>query len=92
LDFLGDREIKTAAEEIRRVLRSGGKLLATYLAPPRNVLERLSSSFFTRFRSLSGGVRIVEVGPVLKELRFEKVESIYCSQKGVPIGLAYAKK
>ena len=47
LDFLEAEERKIALEEIRRVLRFGGRLLTTYLSPPDN-FKYLQKSEFLR--------------------------------------------
>ncbi len=92
LDFLEAEERKIALEEIRRVLRFGGRLLMTYLSPPDNLVQRVCVNIFTRYRFLSQGVKIIQVKSLLRQTHFKKVDILHCSQKGLSVDLAYAEK
>ena len=92
LDFLEAEERKIALEEIRRVLRFGGRLLTTYLSPPDNLVQRVCVNIFTRYRFLSQGVKIIQIESLLKQTQFKKVDILHCSQRGFSVDLAYAEK
>ncbi len=91
-DFLEAEERKIALEEIRRVLRFGGRLLTTYLSPPDNLVQRVCVNIFTRYRFLSQGVKIIQIESLLKQTQFKKVDILHCSQRGFSVDLAYAEK
>ncbi len=91
-DFLTGDERGPAAAEIWRVLRRGARLLTTYLAHPRGVVQRACVATTLSLPVLSKGLHEIELQPVLERAGFDPIEIAPCPQKGLPIELASAEK
>jgi len=91
-DFLSSDERGPAAAEMRRVLRRGGRLLTTYLAHPRGLVQRACVATTLGLGFLSKGVQEIDLRPVLERAGFAQIEIALCPQKGLPIGLASTRK
>lgn len=91
-DFLDYEDRKIAAKEVERVLKTDGKLLASYLASPTNFIEKISAYFLTKINFLARGVRVIDPEPILKQTNFKNIKTVHCPQKGFPIALVYAEK
>jgi hypothetical protein len=77
---------------MQRVLRPGGRLLTTYLAHPRGILQRIGVATTLGLQLLSKGVQVIELEPVLERSGFSRIQIVPCPQKGLPIELASAEK
>jgi ubiquinone/menaquinone biosynthesis C-methylase UbiE len=91
-DFLTRNERGPASAEIWRVLRRGGRLLTTYLAHPRGVVQRACVATTLNLPVLSKGLHALELQPVLEQTGFDPIEIVPCPQKGLPVDLAGAQK
>ena len=91
-DFLSCDERELAATEMWRVLRRGGKLLTTYIAHPRGLVQRVFVATAISLQVLSKGVHDIELQPVLERAGFGHIEIAPCPQKGLPVELAGAEK
>ncbi len=92
LDFLPEVEERVASEELERVLKPGGRLLASYLGRPRHLIERSTVFFLTKFPLVASGLRVIEPSTMLRQVGFRGLEAFSLPQKGVPVFLVYAEK
>lgn len=90
-DFLNETGIEIAVKEIKRILKPGGNLMATYFSNPTNFSERFSVSLTSRISFLKD-IHVVEVGPLVQKNNFKNITIKHYSQLGAPVDLIYAEK
>lgn len=83
-DFCTDEEIGVAVEEIERVLRPAGVLLAVFMEPPSTMFGRMWTMMFEGMKFASKGCHPVEIAGYASRSGFSTVRDISVKRLGFP--------
>ena len=87
-DLLPEADMPDVLSEFKRVLKPGGRLVMTNLAPPRRSIQKIWNTLYRIHPFLLGGCRGVMAAPLLKQLGFKQVRTAFVSQMSFPSEIA----
>jgi ubiquinone/menaquinone biosynthesis C-methylase UbiE len=91
LDVLSPSDRSVALSEMRRVLRSAGRLVLVYMAPPQHTADRLWAALGRHCPPLLGGDRPIDLPALLPEHGLDVQAQTTCTQLGLRSGLLRAR-
>ena len=83
-DLLPETDMTQVLQQFKRVLRPGGRLVMTTLAPARRFPQQVWDALYRLHPAILGGCRGVSVSPFLEDVGFINVRQVHISQLTFP--------